>query len=346
MPKILCIRLSAMGDLIVTTPIYRVLHEQLGAEVHLVAKPVFAPVVAHNPHVARLIAYREGVGAELAREGYDLVVDLHGSIRSHLLRARLGVPTVGFRKRNLEKSLLPRGIDLLGGEHLLHRYFFALRYLGVRDDGRGLDYYVQPAEAAAAAGHTAPTGGDYVAVVLGATHYTKRMPPALVAEAIGRLDRPVVLLGGADVTALAAEVIARLPPGAPVLDLCDRLPLRESIAVLAEAAGVVAGDTGLMHVTAALRRPMVVVWGNTAPAIGMYPWYPAADRARWASAEVLGLDCRPCSRIGFAACPRGHFRCMREQRAAAIAEPLLGLMAMAPSADWSDARPTGPSDRP
>ena len=335
-----------MGDLIVTTPIYRVLHEQLAAEVHLVTKPAFAPVVAHNPYLARLISYREGIGAELAREGYDLVVDLHGSIRSHLLRGRLGVPTVGFRKRNLEKSLLPRGIDWLGGEHLLDRYFYALRHLGVRDDGRGLDYAVQPAEAAAARAQTAAVGGDYVAVVLGATHFTKRMPAPLVAEAIRGLDRPVVLLGGADVTALAREVEALLAPPARVLNLCARLPLRDSIAVLAAAAGVIAGDTGLMHVAAALRRPMVVVWGNTAPAIGMYPWYPRAERRPWAGAEVLGLDCRPCSRIGYAACPRGHFRCMRDQRAAAIAGPLLGLMAAARGGVGSEPRPTRPSARP
>ena len=317
-----------MGDLIVTTPVYRGLYTQLGAEVHLVTKPQFAPIVAHNPYIARLHLWDEReTPALLKAEGFDLVVDLHGSIRSHLLRARLGAPVIGFRKRNLEKSLLPRGINLLGREHLVDRYFFALRHLGVHNDGAGLDYYVQPGEAREAAERTAPVGADYVAIVLGATHFTKRMLPGLVAETIGRLDLPVVLLGGDDVRELAAAVEAGLGAGAPaVLNLCGALALRTSIAVLAKASGVIAGDTGLMHVTAALRRPMVVVWGNTASPIGMYPYYPAGEHAPYADAEVRGLDCRPCSRIGYAACPRGHFRCMREQRAEAIAAPLRRLM--------------------
>lgn len=322
-----------MGDLIVTTPVYRALATQLGAEVHLVTKRAFAGVIAHNAYLHRTHFWSDGaVVPALKAEGYDLVVDLHGSIRSHLLRARLGVTAIGFRKRNLEKSLLRYGINLLGGEHLVDRYFYALRHLGIRDDGGGLDYYVQPAEAAAATAHTAAVGEDYVAIVLGATHFTKRMPPQLVADVIAQLDRPVVLLGGEDVLALAAEARARLPEGVqPVLDLCGALPLRESIAVLAKAAGVIAGDTGLMHVTAALRRPMVVVWGNTASPIGMYPYYPSTGERPYADAEVEGLPCRPCSRIGYASCPAGHFRCMREQRAASISGPLGRLMAASAS---------------
>ena len=315
-----------MGDLVVTTPVFRALDEQLGAEVHLATKAAFAPVVAHNPHLARVHLWRDDLWRELRAERFDLVVDLHGNLRSHLLRLRLGVPAVGFRKRNLEKSLLPRGIDLLGEEHLVDRYFRALRATGVRPDGRGLDYAVTSDERAgvratlreAGVGGGGGGGVGFVAVVLGATHFTKRMPPELVADTVRELDRPAVLLGGPDVVELAARV-TRLLRGAGVVDLCGRLPLRDSIAVLAEAAVVIAGDTGLMHVAAALRKPTVVVWGNTAPAIGMYPYLPEGAAHLRFDAEVEGLACRPCSRIGFAACPRGHFRCMREQDGGRIA---------------------------
>ena len=311
-----------MGDLVVTTPIYRALRRQLNAEVHLVTKPAFAPIVANSPYLHRVHLWGEGTAAVLRAERFDLVVDLHGSIRSHLLRARLGVPTIGFRKRNLEKSLLAHGVNLLGTEHLVDRYFYALRHAGVRNDGEGLDYFVTTDEAAAAAAQLGDFAADFIAIVLGATHFTKRMPPTLVAEAIGHIGRPIVLLGGDDVTELAAEVIAGVAAAQPILNLCGRLSLRHSIAVLAKAAGVIAGDTGLMHVSGALRKPMVVVWGNTAPAIGMYPYFPATMTDRYRNAEVGGLACRPCSRIGYAQCPQGHFSCMHAQNGAGIAHQI------------------------
>lgn len=327
-PKVLVIRLSAMGDLVVTTPVLRALHEQLAAEVHLVTKAAFAPIVRHAPYLSKVHHWSRTVVEDLEAEGFDLVVDLHGSIRSHLLRVRLGAPALGFRKRNFEKRLLARGIDLLGDEHLVNRYFRGLRAAGVQEDGRGLDYFVMPEELAEAGKHLAAFPEDFVAIVLGATHFTKRMPAGLVAALIAELGRPVVLLGGPDVVELANEAVG-LAPGSETLDLCGALALRDSIAVLAKAEAVIAGDTGLMHVAAALRKPMVVVWGNTAPAIGMYPWYPREAAGRYRNAEVLGLGCRPCSRIGFAACPRGHFKCMHEQRSSRIVAQLADVIAEA-----------------
>ncbi len=315
--KILVIRLSAMGDLVVTTPVLRALHQQLRAEVHVVTKTAFAPIVAHNPYLHRVHVWSAGVVSKLKAERFDLVVDLHGTIRSHLLRVRLGAATIGFRKRNLEKALLLWGVDLLQREHLVDRYFSALRDTGVRPDGEGLDYFPTAAELAAASSAACGSGPAYVVIVLGATHFTKRMPAGLVCEVIRRLGRRVVLLGGTDVVELSREITGASVAG-EVLDLCGALPLRVSLAVLAKAEAVITGDTGLMHVGAALRKPMVVVWGSTAPAIGLYPYYPGDAAGAYRDAEVGGLACRPCSRIGFAACPRGHFRCMHDQRASHI----------------------------
>lgn len=317
-----------------TTPVFRALATQLGAEVHLLTKRQFQSVVADNPYLRNTYCWSEGaVVPQLRSERYDLIVDLHGNLRSHLLTMRLGVPAVGFRKRNLEKSLLGRGIDLLGRMHLVDRYFRSLRPLGVRDDGEGLDYSVRDAEVAAAERLTTSLGRGYVAVVLGATHVTKRMTTGFIAEVVERLDRPTVLLGGPDVRELAAAVSGQLEGrGAVMLNLCGSVPLRDSIAVLAKASGVVTGDTGLMHAAAALGRPMVVVWGNTVPQLGLYPYYAKAEVGRCAYAEVGGLGCRPCSRIGYESCPRGHFKCMHEQQATGTVEHLRRLMASSGSA--------------
>ena len=325
--KILCIRLRAIGDVVVTTPVYRALKRQLGAEVHALVQAVPALVLAHNPHVDRVLLHGspEAEASRLRAAGYDLVVDLHCNLRSHRLRLALGLPAVGYRKRNLEKWLLTRGIDVLGREHLVDRYFRALAPLGIADDGEGLDYFVQPGELAAAREKVAdatgaPPPGAFTALVLAATRLTKRPTAELAAAIVARSPRPVVLFGGGDVRALADEVTARLAPAGPeVVDACGRLGLRESCALLAEAACVVTPDTGLMHVAAALDRPIVTLWGNTAPGFGMYAFNARARPGRVADAAVAGLDCHPCSRIGYGACPRGHFRCMRDQDPAAIA---------------------------
>ena len=331
--KILCIRLRAIGDVVVTTPVYRALARQLGAEVHVLVQAVPAQVLRHNPHISRLVLHGtpEAEVARLRAERYDLVVDLHCNLRSHRLRLALGRPTLGYRKRNFEKWLLTRGIDLLGREHLVDRYFRALEPLGVVDDGGGLDYYPQPGELASAraelssGGDPEPTG-DFVALVLAATRYTKRPTPELAAGIIAGVTEPVVLFGGDDVRELAAAVLALLTPAqrARTLDSCGRLTLRESCALLGAARVVVTPDTGLMHVAAALGRPIVTLWGNTAPGFGMYPFNARAQPTQVRDALVEGLGCHPCSRIGYDACPRGHFRCMREQDVAAITASSVG----------------------
>ena len=328
--KILCIRLRAIGDVVVTTPVYRALARQLGAEVHVLVQALPAEVLAGNPYVARLILHGtpEASPARLRAEGYDLVVDLHCNLRSHALRLALGLPAVGYRKRNLEKWLLTRGVDLLGREHLVDRYFRALAPLGVRDDGEGLDYFVAEGELEAARLRLGDLGvvppRRYAALVLAATRATKRPTAELAAAIVAGCAEPVVLFGGADVRGLADDVVARLErtgsgSGALPIDTCGRLGLRESCALLAEASVVVTPDTGLMHVAAALGRPIVTLWGNTAPGFGMYPANARERPELVHDAEVVGLGCHPCSRIGYDACPRGHFRCMRDQDPGAVA---------------------------
>ena len=325
--KFLCIRLTALGDMVVTTPVYRALKQQLGAEVHVLTRPGTAQMLSGNPHVDVILNYEQpDLIGKLRSEGYDLVIDLHCNARSHKLRLALGLPVVGYYKRNIDKLLLRRGINRFGQEHLVHRYFKALAPLGIRYDGEGLDYFIaaderesaQEAIAAAGRKQRVDLSGPWTAMVIAGTHFTKRMPASLILKVIEHSEQPIVLLGGPDVAELAAEVEAKAS-GERLINLVNQLPLRVSCAVLAKAESVIATDTGLMHVAAALRKPIVAVWGSTAPPYGMYPFVPEAHASSIRHAEVEGLSCHPCSKIGYPACPRGHFRCMHDQRPAEIA---------------------------
>jgi len=91
------------------------------------------------------------------------------------------------------------------------------------------------------------------------------------------------------------------------------LNLHESAEVLRLSEKVIAHDTGLMHIAAAFKKPIVCIWGNTVPELGMYPYL-----TQHINLEVKGLSCRPCSKIGFKTCPKGHFKCMMLQNFEAI----------------------------
>ena len=74
------------------------------------------------------------------------------------------------------------------------------------------------------------------------------------------------------------------------------------------AASIITHDTGLMHIAAVFNKPIVSIWGNTVPEFGMYPYQ--VDKST--ILEVKGLACRPCSKIGYQKCPKGHFKCMND----------------------------------
>lgn len=319
--KILVLRFSSIGDIVLTSPVLRCLKQQTGATVHFLCKESFRPVVASNPYVDRVFAFQKGISEvlpALRAEKYDLVVDLHRNLRSLQLKWRLGKRSYSFRKLNLEKWLLVNWrINRLPAVHIVDRYMACVAPLGVQYDGGGLDFFI-------------PEGQDwrqripaaeqpkqpFVAFVIGATHATKRLPTEKLIYLCSHIQQPVVLLGGKQEVALGEQVAAAV--GAHVHNYCGRLSLYESASVVRDADLVLTHDTGLMHIAAAFRKRIVSVWGNTVPEFGMYPFYPTGMEAN-TSFQVNGLTCRPCSKIGYAACPKGHFACMKNIPTDAIA---------------------------
>jgi heptosyltransferase-2 len=106
-----------------------------------------------------------------------------------------------------------------------------------------------------------------------------------------------------------------------VLDLCGKISVNESAAIISRCAAIITHDTGMMHIAAAFGKEILSIWGNTVPALGMTP-YLGKKGGRGDRFEVKGLGCRPCSKIGFGECPKGHFKCMNEQDIPAIVERL------------------------
>ncbi len=338
--KILVLRFSSIGDIVLTTPVVRALARQVpGAEVHFATKPAYRGLLEPNPHIAKVHvlsgSLRELV-RELRAERFDFIVDLHHNLRTRLIKLQLNVKSASFDKLNRQKWLLVNfKINTLPPVHVVERYLAAAAPLGVKNDGQGLDYFIPEGQEIDLHGLPAGFQRGYAAVAIGAQHATKRLPVEKLIELCAKLNRPIVLLGGPEdestghVIELAfaegaanGETPARIPdnpyyfpknaPAQFVSPLihngCGRYSLHQSASLLRQAQLVVSHDTGLMHIAAAFQKEIFSVWGNTVPAFGMYPY-----KTDFRVLEVPGLPCRPCSKIGFAQCPQGHFKCMRAQ---------------------------------
>ncbi|WP_400193723.1 glycosyltransferase family 9 protein [Hymenobacter sp. B81] len=317
--KILILRFSSIGDIVLTTPVVRCVKQQVpGARVHFATKPAYRGLLEANPYVDRVHCLTGTLGElvrELQAEEFDFIIDLHHNLRTALIKLRLGRPGASFDKLNWQKWLLVNTkVNVLPPVHIVQRYLAAAALLGVQDDGRGLDYFIPPAqEVEVAAVLPAAFRGGYVAFAIGAQHATKRLPVERIIELCRQLRQPVVLLGGPEdeTTGHVVELAFQGPAvqATVVYNACGRFSLHQSASLVRQAQLVVSHDTGLMHIAAAFRKPIVSVWGNTVPAFGMYPF-----RTPFRALEVPGLACRPCSKIGYAKCPQGHFRCMRDIR--------------------------------
>ncbi|HRZ21820.1 MAG TPA: glycosyltransferase family 9 protein [Bacteroidales bacterium] len=321
MPKILIIRFSSIGDVVLTTPVIRCIAGQLaGAEIHYLTKEQYLPLLAGNPYIRKIITIRrdvEEVLPQLRKERYDFVVDLHHNLRSLVTRMALLRPSGTFPKKNIRKWILVHWkIDRMPSVHIVERYFRAVRKLHVTYDGQGLDYFIPDAGMMDIESLPPSHQQGYIAFIIGARHQTKILPAEKIIRLCRKLGQPVVLLGGPEDQA-RGEAIAR-EAGSLVYSACGLLDINQSASLVARASMVITHDTGLMHIAAAFRKRIISVWGNTVPALGMYPYYPDGYSYLSSIQEVKGLNCRPCSKLGYPSCPRKHFRCMNDMDEDAI----------------------------
>ena len=134
------------------------------------------------------------------------------------------------------------------------------------------------------------------------------MPLEKLIEVCEKLNEAIVLLGGPEDAERGEQIALEL--GDKVYNACGKFKLDESASLVQQANWVISHDTGLMHIAAAFKKRIVSVWGNTVPELGMYPYLPDPQSKML---EIKGLSCRPCSKIGHAKCPKGHFKCMQHE---------------------------------
>lgn len=330
--KFLVIRFSSIGDIVLTTPVVRCLKKQLvTAEVHYLTKESFRSILEANPYIDKIHCLGSdgndlrAIVEELRKEDFDYVIDLHHNLRTWKVKRGLRKKAFSFNKLNIGKWWYTNfKRNRLPDVHIVDRYMDTVAGFGIRNDGAGLDYFI-PAKDELKPGDipTAHQAG-YVGLVIGAALPTKKLPFHKLQEVCEGAGHPLILLGGPE-DAEVGERLAAIDP-IKIYNACGRFNINESAALVRQAKLVVTHDTGLMHIAAAFKRPVLSIWGNTVPEFGMYPYYgenylyhfqgtgrELFGKLPYAMMEVKGLSCRPCSKIGFQKCPKGHFKCMEEQ---------------------------------
>jgi ADP-heptose:LPS heptosyltransferase len=312
--KFLIIRFSSIGDIVLTTPIIRALKKQHpGGTVHFVTKDVYKETLKHNPYLDKIHTFQKDVSeiyTQLKAENYDIVIDLHKNLRSLRLKKRLKVKSYSFDKLNLRKLLavILKNPKFLPDRHIVDRYFDAVAPLQVQNDGEGLDYFLAESDTVEVDKvyfEGKPT--KFIALVVGGSYYTKKIP-LLKLDEICKLSRmPVFLLGGKEDKAVADMLEEKF---SQVINTCGYYTINKSASILCQAELVITPDTGLMHIASAFGKKMVSIWGNTIPEFGMSPYKANPENIML---QVNGLRCRPCSKLGYSKCPQGHFKCMLNQ---------------------------------
>lgn len=326
--RILVIRLSSIGDILLTTPILRLLRQRCPqARIEFLVKAVYQDLVREHPCVDRVWRFESGQTLRqtlytLRQRRYDMVLDLHRTLRSRLLYRGLSAPyKLTYNKRSLRRALLVH----LGWNTLQNitpvpeSYAAPLRRLGIRSPLPGLEMHLEPGSREAIQAYLSqvfPDGceGPFLALAPGARWATKRWPVERFAEVAQELTGAsgggVVILGGSDDVFLAQELRRRLRT--PVLDCTGKLTLMQTAALLQQCRLLLSNDSGLMHMATALEIPVVAVFGPTVEEFGFYPFQAQAQVVR------TELSCRPCSTKGSKRCPRGHHHCMQQVTSAQV----------------------------
>lgn len=297
-----------------TTPVVRCLKEQLkDVEIHYLTKKSFKTIIENNPNVSKIYSFEktvEEVTKHLKEEKYDLIVDLHHNLRSYLVKRFLKRKSVSFDKLNFQKWLLVNfRINRLPNVHIVDRYFKTVEKLGIKNDGKGLDYFIHANDEI----DVSIFPRNYIAFVIGAKHNTKQLPIEKIISICKKINQPIVLLGGKEDFEKGEKIQSAInnQQSTIIYNTCGKYNLNQSASIVKQAGKVISHDTGLMHIAAAFKKEIISVWGNTIPEFGMYPYYGKSQVANLKS-QVMNLSCRPCSKIGFDECPKGHFKCMNE----------------------------------
>lgn len=314
--KILIIRFSSIGDIVLTSPVIRCLKQQLNneVEIHYITKKGYATLLEHNPYLDKVYSIEKKVSevsSSLRKEKYDIVIDLHKNLRSARVKSIVSGKSFSFDKLNVAKWMAVNlKSNALPDIHIVDRYLATAKTLGIMNDDKGLDFFIAPDQHIDKKSLPSSFKNSYIAFAIGGQHATKCLPVDKMIAICKKVELPIILLGGKEDQRVAKFIEDKLDQ--KIINGCGKYSIHQSASIVSQADVVITHDTGMMHIAAAFKRKIVSIWGNTIPEFGMYPYFPKNLKHYNEIVEIKELSCRPCSKIGFDKCPKGHFKCMKQ----------------------------------
>lgn len=314
-PTFLIIRFSSIGDIVLTTPIIRAIKQKYPvSKIIYLTKSSFTSLLEFNPNIDVLIGLKDNLEEIIDRLNtlnIDYIIDLHKNIRSLKVKNQVSNKKYfTFDKLNFQKwiavqfknkSLLPPN------KSIVDRYFDGLNKLNLVNDGKGLEFYLNPLTL------VSDLPSHYFVLTPFTAHYTKSIPINKISQIIHLFEQlkiNLIILGG-EKDKISFESNCQY-----IINKIGYYSLAESSYVIKNALGSITADTGMMHIATAFKKPIYSVWGNTIPEFGFAPYFGNNFHALMDISKiktVTGLSCIPCSKIGFDKCPKKHFNCMNHQ---------------------------------
>ena len=313
--KVLIIRFSSIGDIVLTTPVVRCLKKQFNGEleIHYLTKSTYRSILEGNPYIDCLHSFDRSISEvipNLKKESFDAIIDLHKNIRTFLVKLKLQKKSYSFNKLNIKKWLLVNfKLNILPKVHIVDRYLETIKQWNILNDGEGLDYFIPQKDEVSLESLPALFHSGYIGFAIGAKFSTKALPKEKIISICKKINKPILLLGGNEDNQLAEEIKTEI--GDNIFVACGQYSINQSASLVKQAEKIITHDTGLMHIAAACKKEIICIWGNTVPDFGMHPYLPIKSNQP-TSIQVADLKCRPCSKIGFAKCPKKHFNCMNK----------------------------------
>lgn len=336
--KILIIRLSSIGDIVLASPLIRAVHKQYpNAIIDFAIKKEFAVLMRHNPNINNLIivdssSMKESI--ESVKNGkYDWIIDIQKASRASQLINGAGAKLVtSYNKQRWNRFFL---INFKWNKYkenkpVYQRYFEAVEQYNVKDDGEGTEIFITDIEEkkinSILAENKIDTGKPLITICPGAKFANKTWSKEGFIELAKKLQTEhnanIALLGGPDENALCNEIAVKTRHGASpvmpgiVVNLAGQLSLLESAALLKKSQLVIANDSGLMHMAQSQKTPVITIFGPTVKQFGFYPI------EKDSTVIETNLGCRPCTKMGMDKCPKGHHKCMKDISVDMVYEPV------------------------
>ena len=313
--KILIIRLSSLGDILLATPMIRSIQREFpDKKIHFLLRSEYESVLINNHFLEKIFLFfridedNKKLIRELRKEKYDLIIDLQNNFRSAVVCNKLRVKTIKFDKRDTAKFLLVNfKVNFLkNAPQMPVRYAAIFEDLKLDDENLDLITLNAPSP-------LFDPNKKYIGFAPGSRHFTKMWPKENYIQ-LGKMlnddGYTIALLGGKDDRLVCAEIAAKIDS----IDLSNKNDLLQTAADIKKCSGIVCNDSGMMHTACAEDVKVLAIFGSTVKEFGFTPYYGKESGlpTKFLVLENKSLSCRPCTHIGRDKCPKTHFKCMVE----------------------------------